>query len=645
MEPDPTADGRHRLVTIWGVSAYELAELVLLHAPAFADRARLQVVRNHFEGAVAGIRQRLQSERCDVLLTAGANADYLRSHLDMPVVAVRVGGYDVMAALAKGRQISDRIALLLYREVPPEVHQFIRTFQLGLEVRAYETEIDARNTVAELVHAGFRVVIGAGLAVRLAQDSGMTGIFLYSSASVAHAIEDAIGMARAQQQVSARGEMLSSVLQHLEDGVVAVDHQGRVLAANPAATAFMEGPPLAVVGRPLRSVLPQLDALPVIAQGQGEASVVYEMRHQKVVVDSTPLLESGKPIGAVFTLHRPAAVEQAFGRLRAHNRARAARYSLSQVVQDSPQMQAIVRRCEMLAARSDATVLVSGPSGVGKEMLAQGIHNASRRRSQPFVAVNCGALTESLVESEFFGYEDGAFTGARRHGKSGFFEAAHRGTLFLDEIAELPLQLQTRLLRVLQEREVTRVGGVSAIPVDVRIVAATHRDLLSMVRAGSFREDLYYRIGVLRIAVPPLRDRPEDVVALARRFVTAALREAGAERWIEPVLQALPAGLAGHDWPGNGRELDNLCRRIAIACAEHDAPVRSQDIRGLMDERPPSSDGTVPAPTTASDLAHHRKMQERQHAQAVLAACGGNPSEAAQRLGVSRTTLWRKLRA
>ncbi len=630
-----------RPVEVWGVSAYELAELVLLQAPAFAGRARLQVVHEHFQDAVAAIRQRLLTERCDVLLTAGANADFLRSQLDIPVVAVRVGGYDVMAALARARAVSDRIALILYREVPPEVLQFIRSFGLDLEVRAYETETDCRNTVAELARAGFRVVIGAGLAVRIAQDSGLAGLFLYSPASVAHAIEDAIGLARAQQLVGARGEMLSDVLQHLEDGVVAVDHEGIVLAANPAAAAFMEGPVGTAAGRPLRSVLPMLDAGPVIAQGQGEASVVYEMRQQKVVVDSTPLLEAGRPVGAVFTLHRPAAVEQAFGRLRAHSRARSARYTLQQVVQQSSQMQDIVRRCETLAARSDATVLVTGPSGVGKEMLAQGIHNASRRRAHAFVPVNCGALTESLVESEFFGYEDGAFTGARRHGKAGFFETAHRGTLFLDEIAELPLHLQTLLLRVLQEREVTRVGGVMAIPVDIRIVAATHRDLPSMVRDGSFREDLYYRVAVLRVDVPPLRERPADVLALAQRFVTAALREAGAARWLEPVLDGLPAAVAGLAWPGNGRELDNFCRRVAIACAERDAPLNAADMRTLVDNAPMSSESAESTP----GLAHHRKLQERSHAEAVLAACGGDQAEAARQLGISRTTLWRKLRA
>jgi propionate catabolism operon transcriptional regulator len=284
--------------------------------------------------------------------------------------------------------------------------------------------------------------------------------------------------------------------------------------------------------------------------------------------------------------------------------------------------------------------LITGPSGVGKELLAQGIHNASARRAHAFVAVNCGALTESLLESELFGYEEGAFTGARRSGKAGLIEAAHQGTLFLDEIAEMPFALQSRLLRVLQEREITRVGGVSSIPVDLRVVAATHRNLLSMVKNGDFREDLYYRIAVLRVEVPALKSRPDDIRELASCFVREALRDAGLSTFEEPVLQALPECLMRHSWPGNGRELENVAQRIALTCAEQDGPVSARQIQSLIDWPGQES----PADPAGSTLSSIRKENEREHALTVLASCQGNHEAAARRLGISRSTLWRKLR-
>jgi propionate catabolism operon transcriptional regulator len=353
-------------------------------------------------------------------------------------------------------------------------------------------------------------------------------------------------------------------------------------------------------------------------------------------------MEGGRPNGAVFTLERSSTVEQAFRKLRAHERERSqpARYTLAHVVQASAQMKAVVRRCETVAALTEAPVLITGATGVGKELIAQGIHSASRRRGQRFVAVNCGALTESLLESELFGYEDGAFTGARREGKAGLFEAAHRGTVFLDEIGELPFALQTRLLRVLQEREVTRVGANAPVSIDIRILAATHRDLAAMVRAGRFREDLYFRIAVLRIDLAPLADRPADLL-LADMMVQTAMREIGLAQSMAPVLRLLPAVVTRHGWPGNARELHNFAQRVAVRCVELASTPGVDDLMALIDR--PAAPGAARAAADAT-LANERTHHEIRHIQQVLADCGGDQVAAARALGISRTTLWRRLR-
>ncbi|HEX9306002.1 MAG TPA: sigma 54-interacting transcriptional regulator, partial [Anaeromyxobacter sp.] len=320
-----------------------------------------------------------------------------------------------------------------------------------------------------------------------------------------------------------------------------------------------------------------------------------------------------------------------------------ATHALGDVVGDSP----TIRRARDLAARfarTDATVLVTGASGTGKELFAQGIHLASSRRDRPFVAVNCAALPESLLESELFGYEEGAFTGSRRGGKPGLFEAAHTGTIFLDEVGDMPSPLQTRLLRVLQQREVLRLGGNDPTPVDVRVVAATNRDLESRVAQGAFREDLYYRLAILRLHLPALADRRDDVPKLAAHLLSAALARHGAsgDRAHGRALAAIAPRLAAHAWPGNVRELENVLERIAVLFgAAGDEGPDEDELRAVVPElfakRPRRG-------TEGEGLRGMRRADERAHVLRVVADCGGSQIEAARRLGIGRTTLWRKLR-
>lgn len=326
-----------------------------------------------------------------------------------------------------------------------------------------------------------------------------------------------------------------------------------------------------------------------------------------------------------------------------------ARHHINDLRGDSAAMEAL-RHSITLFAKSPATVLIQGETGTGKELAAQAIHRAhphlqgKAQGQRPFVAVNCGALAESLLESELFGYEEGAFTGSRRGGRAGLFEAAHHGTLFLDEIGEMPLPLQTRLLRVLEEREVVRVGGTRPIPVNVRIVSATHCDLDSRVKDGRFRADLFYRLSVLRMTLPPLRERPEDLVPLAEWCLKHAL----AAMDIRPhanlhaeILRCMPL-LAAYQWPGNVRELRNLMERLALFLAAE--PLQALTPNLMLRIAPelqaaaaaPASETTIPQSETSSITP--LSIEE------VMTRFAGNRAAAADYLGISRTTLWRKLK-
>ncbi len=306
------------------------------------------------------------------------------------------------------------------------------------------------------------------------------------------------------------------------------------------------------------------------------------------------------------------------------------RYRLENIVGLSPPMVEVYRLAAR-AAVTDATVLIQGETGTGKELVARAIHYGSRRAARPFVAVDCTALPEALFESELFGHERGAFTGAVTT-KRGLFELAQGGTIFFDEVGDLPLSLQGKLLRVLQERELRRVGGGETIPVDVRVLSATHRDLRRLTERGEFREDLYYRLGVVTIAVPPLRGRREDIPLLTRHFLDRLARERGEPpRGLTPEALTL---LTAHDWPGNVRELENVLTRAATLSS---AQVLTASDLGLEPPRRPPRGPALPEPDMTLEAV------KRWYVRRVLEDTGGNKRRAAQILGVDRRTLYRLL--
>ncbi|MDZ5634641.1 MULTISPECIES: propionate catabolism operon regulatory protein PrpR [unclassified Janthinobacterium] len=323
-----------------------------------------------------------------------------------------------------------------------------------------------------------------------------------------------------------------------------------------------------------------------------------------------------------------------------------ARHGLHDLRGESEAMEAL-RQSVVLYARSPATVLIQGETGSGKELVAQAIHRESPRSlgaNRPFIAINCGAIAESLLESELFGHEDGAFTGARRGGHAGLFEAANHGTLFLDEIGEMPLALQTRLLRVLEEREVVRVGGTRPIAINVRIISATHCDLEQRIREGRFRADLFYRLAVLRLHLPALRERASDIPGLTEWSLKNALAALGARPHpnLHAEIQACAPLLRRYDWPGNVRELRNLAERLALFLAAE--PLQALTPAFVLGVAPELANAGGTAVLPAAPAATVPPRLEDESASAVLARFGGRRDAAAHYLGISRTTLWRRLR-
>lgn len=320
-------------------------------------------------------------------------------------------------------------------------------------------------------------------------------------------------------------------------------------------------------------------------------------------------------------------------------------YVAESFIASSPSMKKVCATIQKVGP-TPATVLINGESGTGKEVIARTIHKASTRANGPWVAVNCAALPENLLESEMFGHVKGAFTGAFAD-KEGLFEAANGGTLFLDEISSMPLVLQGKLLRVLQEHEIRRVGGTKAIPVDVRVIAASNADLEKAVAAGTFRGDLYYRFAVITIDIPPLRERPEDILPLALHFIRTETPED------EPVPSITPEAarvLTSYDWPGNVRELENAIRHALTFLQDGDITVDLLPPK-IQKQVPTSGGAAVPGAVSLgqglsssnTSLKSFLKQREREYIEYILSTTNGNKEKAAEKLDVNLSTLYRKL--
>jgi transcriptional regulator with PAS, ATPase and Fis domain len=356
-------------------------------------------------------------------------------------------------------------------------------------------------------------------------------------------------------------------------------------------------------------------------------------------VSNIPVERDGRLVGVVNTFEDISKIQNLEQNIRKqlHEKGLKAKYKFDDILTQNESMLS-VKKLAASYASTDLSILLEGESGTGKELFAQSIHNASNRRKGPFVAVNCAAISENLLESELFGYEPGAFTGASKTGKPGLFVLAHRGTIFLDEIGEMPIQLQTRLLRVLQEKEVMRVGGSRNIPVDTRVVSASNHNLLDMTGSGDFRGDLYYRLNVLNITLPALRYRKDDIELLCRHFLEECKPPVGNE-----LLDRLMPTMAAYEWPGNIRELQNVALRLSFISQHH----KESDLRELitilgMNNKTQSEDKVRYFINGALGLKEAVAEFERMFIGQMIDDCHGNQDMAAKRLGIGRTTLWRK---
>ncbi|PLR96942.1 sigma-54-dependent Fis family transcriptional regulator [Bacillus sp. T33-2] len=453
-------------------------------------------------------------------------------------------------------------------------------------------------------------------------------------------------MAQELQTVKKLKKTLETALDHAYDGILMSDEYRRVKMVSPPLLQLFGLEKEDVLDQQVDKVLPQLKLDSVYRTETADISDFKEINGIKYIVHRIPIIEDGKVIGAIgkVMFRQLNQVNDLFKKLQqAENKAsfyhrqlqksESARYNWDHILTSDPYMEKL-KKSAARAAKGRSTVLIRGESGTGKELFAHAIHNSSARSNGKFVVVNCAAIPEDLLESEFFGYEEGAFTGAKQRGKIGKFDLANGGTLFLDEIGDMSVSLQAKLLRVLQEREFYRVGGTVRVQVDVRIIAATNRDLEEMVREGEFREDLYYRLNVISLNIPPLRDRISDTDYLIDQLMKELNTVLGTS--ITGIESRARDALLIYEWPGNIRELRNVLER-AMTFAEH-GKIQVEDLPDYLLSQ-----------ISFEDTGQEQKVSVFENAELTaikkaLAQTHGNKAKAARMLGISRSGLYEKIK-
>lgn len=442
-------------------------------------------------------------------------------------------------------------------------------------------------------------------------------------------------------------ELLFQILDNIHDVVLVIDNDTTIVYANEAYARILGVPVAKVLGRRLDKIEPKAEAINLLRTGKPSKNGADYLDSLGIdVVGSSFLLYDGKKIIGCVSIFKNITEVVELNRELQQTKGLAdyLKEQLEQweqlplsfkeyVGQNSNLKETLVLAAKV--ARTDSTVLIRGESGVGKEVLARAVHNSSRRKDKPLIKVNCAAIPEDLIESELFGYEDGAFTGAKKGGKLGKFELAHSGTIFLDEIGDMSYTMQAKLLRVLQEKEFERVGGTKTIKVDIRVIAATNRDLESMIQKGTFRRDLYYRLNIVPLNLTPLRERKDDILALAKTFLDQFTREVGHELTLSPQVVRF---FQEYDWPGNIRELQNVLEHASIVCSG-----LSIEIYHLPAQIIPANNNhlkTKNKPYTVKEIV---ASVEKELILSALATYKNNRTKAMKALGFSRRVFYDKL--
>ncbi len=577
------------------------------------------------------VAQKAVEKGVEVIISRGGTFMNLeKKGVQVPLVEIPIDPFDVLHAVDKAKKIGNNVGIIGFANVIRGAERLGPILDLNASTYLINNEKEAAQCLEEAIKLGVNVVLGGSLAEKLALERGIPSVSLETSAD---GVENSIAQARkiifVKRQEKIRAEQYKAILDYINEGIIAVNKNLEITLFNHAAEKIVGLTQDEVLGKRIDEIIGSNHLSDVVALDTPRLGYLQTFRSSQVLTNSVSINVNGEVAGAVVTIQNIKKIQEYESTIRAHlvKKGHIAKYTFHDILGKSPALVA-TKKIAAQYSQVESTVLITGESGTGKEMFAQSIHSMSSRRDEPFIAINCAAIPSNLLESELFGYVSGAFSGARKEGKLGLFALANRGTIFLDEIGEIPNELQARLLRVLQEKEIRPIGSDCVIPVDVRVIAATNKSLSDEVNANRFRKDLYYRLNILSLRIPNLSARKEDIAILCNYFINRYSFQLHKKITISSdtlkVLEEYP-------WPGNIRELQNTMERLVVTC--EDQTIQPKHIWGFLDE--PASGIPDEKP-----LKNIRRVLVRD----TLDQCQGNRTLAAKQLGISRVQLWRYLK-
>ncbi|WZL73065.1 sigma 54-interacting transcriptional regulator [Clostridiaceae bacterium 35-E11] len=619
-----------------------------------------------------------------VVICRGGTATYLRDKVGVPVVDIRHGFIDIHLSVERAKKISDKIGVIGFRDICEAARNYNQIMKTGIVVTEIQNQNEIRERLKEYIDNGIKVVIGGFQLAKAAKKYNVPCVMGHADPGAINlALNEALHDLKIEIERKEKYETINSILNCTSEGIVGIERDGQIIHINEIAKKILNYKDQ----RNIKEVLPSSLLIDTANTGKENFSELLNVGGQSIVINSVPIKVEDKTIGAVATIQEENKIQSIDREIRKKHlgSGHVAKKTFNDIIGKSRVIDIVKKRAARYA-KSDSTILIIGETGTGKEVFAQSIHNYSNRKRQPFVAINCAALPENILESELFGYVKGAFTGARNEGKAGIFELAHMGTVFLDEISEVSTDVQVKLLRVIQEKEVSRIGDDKVTPIDVRILAASNKNLMDEIYKGNFREDLYYRLAVLELELPPLRDRKGDVKELIYYFI----KEKAKGNMI--IAQDAIQMLGEYDWPGNIRQLANIIERLTVICEGGiiDGEKTTEVLKNMtFNKHDPNKSNEKPASETETKLINIIEMligerintsdiqktstviknkeifnsiresvlsetnsfepysfaqMEAEMIKEALEKTGGNREKTAQLLSISTTTLWRKMK-
>ena len=611
------------------------------------NKDMLVVIGDLEEGSRKAVE--LEEQGVEVLISRGGTAIAIKKKVtNLPVVEVQVSGYDLIRVLHQAQQETDRIAIVGFSPFTYGIEDLGNIMGLNLKVLTlkedwYNQPHYIEKKLIEIKEQNYHWVVGDNISVKIAKQLGMNTLLIRSGKeALMQSILEAERVVKVKKQEIEKTKRIESIINFAYEGVITVDQMGVIDTFNPQAVKIFEREAYKIIGKNINKIFPEFNFPKIIKTGQKIEGKIWTVGDIKIVANIIPIKIKDETVRTVVTFQKVSQVQKIEQKIREklYLKGNVAENTFNDIIGQSKIFRNLKEEAKKYA-QIDSPVLLYGETGTGKELFAQAIHNYSPRKNKPFVAFNCAALPESLLESELFGYVRGAFTGARKEGKVGLFEQAHEGTIFLDEIGEISQNIQARLLRVLQEHKVRRLGDDKVIPVDVRIIASTNKKLIQLVKENKFRDDLYYRINVLNLEIPPLRERKEDISLLVNFFI----KKYGYKfkKIVDGISEEGIQILENYDWPGNIRQLENIIERLVVRNDKNfimtnlvKEIMELQYGGGVIDNYQKQDNINYPLSGNLEDI-------EKNIIKEIINEEKGNKAAAARRLGISRTTLWRKL--